>query len=87
MRAAFVTLGCKVNQYESNALAQLLRESGFIVSAADEEADVYIINSCTVTAESSRKSRQALRRIRQRSAGYAGKTRPGAHTANSPPAV
>lgn len=66
MRAAFVTLGCKVNQYESNALAQLLRESGFIVSAADEEADVYIINSCTVTAESSRKSRQALRRIRQK---------------------
>ncbi len=66
MRAAFVTLGCKVNQYESNALAQLLRENGFTVTAAEEEADVYVINSCTVTAESSRKSRQALRRIRQK---------------------
>ena len=66
MRAAFVTLGCKVNQYESNALAQLLRENGFTVSGAEEEADVYIVNSCTVTAESSRKSRQALRRIRQK---------------------
>ncbi len=66
MRAEFITLGCKVNQYESNALSQLLRDSGFTVVAGQEEADVYIVNSCTVTAESSRKSRQALRRMRQK---------------------
>ena len=65
MKAAFVTLGCKVNQYESNALEQLLRENGFTVVSAKDDADVYIVNSCTVTAESSRKSRQALRRMRQ----------------------
>ena len=64
MKAAFVTLGCKVNQYETNALAHLLRNSGFTVVPHEEEADVYIVNSCTVTAESSRKSRQALRRMR-----------------------
>lgn len=64
MKAAFVTLGCKVNQYETNALAHLMRNSGFTVVPQEEEADVYIVNSCTVTAESSRKSRQALRRMR-----------------------
>ncbi len=66
MKAAFITLGCKVNQYESNAVASLMRDNGFTVVSPDEEADVYIINSCTVTAESSRKSRQALRHIRRR---------------------
>ena len=65
MKAAFITLGCKVNQYETNALAQMLREHGFTVVSPDEDADVYVINSCTVTAESSRKSRQALRHMRQ----------------------
>ena len=65
MKAAFVTLGCKVNQYESNALAALLKSSGFTVVPPEEDADVYIVNSCTVTAESSRKSRQALRHVRR----------------------
>ena len=64
MKAAFVTLGCKVNQYETNALRNLLLEKGFLPAGEDEEADVYIVNSCTVTAESSRKSRQALRKLR-----------------------
>ena len=64
MKAAILTLGCKVNQYDSNALARALRERGFETAAPEEEADVYIVNSCTVTAESSRKSRQALRRLR-----------------------
>ena len=64
MKAAILTLGCKVNQYDSNALARALRERGFETAAPEEEADVYIVNSCTVTAESSRKSRQALRKLR-----------------------
>lgn len=65
MKAAFYTLGCKVNQYESQAMAQRLEENGFVICDADEEADVYIINSCTVTAESDRKTRQAVRRFKK----------------------
>ena len=65
MKAAFYTLGCKVNQYESQAMAQRLENGGFVICDADEDADVYIINSCTVTAESDRKTRQAVRRFRK----------------------
>ena len=65
MKAAFYTLGCKVNQYESQAMAQSLESHGFIVVDHSEEADVYIINSCTVTAESDRKTRQAVRRFKK----------------------
>ncbi len=64
MTVAFCTLGCKVNQYESNELRTLLEQAGFSSAAPGEAADVYIVNSCTVTAESSRKSRQALRKLR-----------------------
>ena len=64
MKAAFYTLGCKVNQYETNELRALLAQNGWQFAAPGEEADVYIVNSCTVTAESSRKSRQALRRLK-----------------------
>ncbi|MBE6694390.1 MAG: tRNA (N(6)-L-threonylcarbamoyladenosine(37)-C(2))-methylthiotransferase MtaB [Ruminococcaceae bacterium] len=59
--AAIITLGCKVNQYESEAIAEELERRGFSTDAAGA-ADVYIINTCTVTAESDRKSRQAIRR-------------------------
>lgn len=65
MKAAFYTLGCKVNQYESQAMAQRLEKNGFIICDADEQADVYVINSCTVTAESDRKTRQAVRRFKK----------------------
>lgn len=65
MKCAFYTLGCKVNQYESGAMAQELERRGFSCVSADEEADVYIINSCSVTAESDRKTRQAVRRFRR----------------------
>ena len=65
MKAAFYTLGCKVNQYESNEMANRLREDGFLLVPPKEDADVYIVNSCTVTAESSRKSRQAVRRFKK----------------------
>ncbi len=65
MKAAFYTLGCKVNQYESQAMAQSLEKHGFIITDPADEADVYIINSCTVTAESDRKTRQAVRRFKK----------------------
>ena len=64
MKIAFYTLGCKVNQYETNEMRCRLRESGHTITDAKDDADVYVVNSCTVTAESSRKSRQALRRLR-----------------------
>ena len=56
MKCAFYTLGCKVNQYESNAMAQSMEKYGFTCVDAHEDADVYVINSCTVTAESDRKT-------------------------------
>ena len=65
MKVAFYTLGCKVNQYESQSLGELLTRHGFEIVGKDESADVYIINSCTVTAESDRKTRQAVRRFKR----------------------
>ena len=55
------TLGCKVNQYESQAISEDLERRGFSLRSFDEKCDVYIINTCTVTAESDRKSRQMIR--------------------------
>lgn len=57
-----LTLGCKVNQYESEALAEEFAREGFAVKDPSEVCDVYVINTCTVTAESDRKSRQTVRR-------------------------
>ena len=65
MKAAFYTLGCKVNQYETQALSEALAKEGFLIVPESEEADVYIINSCTVTAESDNKTRQAVRRFKR----------------------
>ena len=53
MKVAFYTLGCKVNQNETGALAQLFYENGFEPAPDGGEADVYIVNSCTVTAAAS----------------------------------
>ena len=61
-RAAFCTLGCRVNQYESDAIAACLEADGFQIVPFGQEADVTIVNTCTVTAESDRKSRQHIRR-------------------------
>ena len=60
--AAIYTLGCKVNQYESEAIAEALKEKQFQIVSFEETADVYIINTCTVTAESDRKACQMIRR-------------------------
>lgn len=65
MKVKIITLGCKVNQYESEAMLLMLEGYGFSLAEADEEADVFIVNSCTVTAESNRKVRQLLRRMRK----------------------
>ncbi|MBQ1333863.1 MAG: tRNA (N(6)-L-threonylcarbamoyladenosine(37)-C(2))-methylthiotransferase MtaB [Clostridia bacterium] len=62
MKVAIYTLGCKVNQYESAALAQELKRSGAQVVDFAEFADAYIINTCSVTAESDRKSRSIINR-------------------------
>ena len=56
------TLGCKVNYYESECLRGMLEKEGFIVRDFSEVCDVYVINSCTVTAESDRKVMQVCRR-------------------------
>ena len=66
MRAAFCTLGCKVNQYETQALERLFTQRGHVLVPFEGEADVYIINSCTVTAVSDKKSRQTARQARKR---------------------
>ncbi len=63
-RAAVYTLGCRVNQYESDAVEAELEALGFVICSFAEKADVYIINTCAVTAESERKSRQIIRRAR-----------------------
>ena len=57
------TLGCKVNQYESEAIAELFEADGFTVLPPNRICDVYVINTCTVTAESDRKARQMIRRM------------------------
>ncbi len=56
------TLGCKVNQYESEAIAEAAQKKGFTLKNPTEPCDVYVINTCTVTGESDRKSRQLIRR-------------------------
>ncbi len=61
-RVGFYTLGCKVSQYETEAIAEAFAADGFLRAPFDEVCDVYVINTCTVTAESDRKSRQVIRR-------------------------
>ena len=63
------TLGCKVNQYETQAMESLLLERGHRPAAPGETADAVIVNTCAVTAESGRKSRQAIRRLRDENPG------------------
>jgi len=64
-KAASFALGCKVNQYESEAIAELFAEKGYEIVGIDEEADVYVINTCTVTNIADRKSRQMLHKAKK----------------------
>lgn len=65
MKVAIYTLGCKVNQYETQAMEQTLRTKGHTVVDFTEEADAYVVNSCSVTAVSDQKSRQMIHRARK----------------------
>ena len=64
-KVAFISLGCKVNQYETNAMSQEFIENGYEVVEFTDVADVYIVNTCTVTNIADRKSRQMLRRVKE----------------------
>lgn len=65
MKAAFYTLGCKVNQYESEAMSEQLIKNGYEIVHHSEKADVFVVNSCTVTASGDQKTRQAVRRFKK----------------------
>ena len=64
-KAASFALGCKVNQYESEAIAELFQEKGYEIVDIDEAADVYVINTCTVTNFGDKKSRQLIRKVKR----------------------
>ena len=67
LKIAFYTLGCKVNQYETEALKEEFARAGYQVTGEDDVADIYVINTCTVTNLADRKSRQYIRRMKRRS--------------------
>ena len=64
-KVAFLTLGCKVNQYETNGMIQSFQNNGYDICEFDSSADIYVINTCTVTNMSDRKSRQMLRQAKK----------------------
>ena len=65
MKVYFYTLGCKVNQYETQEMSELLEKNGYTIIYNATEADVAVVNSCTVTAESVRKTRQTIRKLKK----------------------
>ena len=69
MKYIISTLGCKVSQYETQAMESLLQSHGHEPAKAGERADAVIVNTCAVTAESGRKSRQTIRRLREENPG------------------
>lgn len=64
-KAAFYTLGCKVNQYETEAMAELFSNAGYEICDFSDTADIYVINTCSVTNMGDRKSRQIIRRAKK----------------------
>ena len=66
---SFITLGCKVNQYETEAMEEKFVQSGYKVQGPDDLSDIYVINTCTVTNLSDRKSRQMIRKCRRNNEG------------------
>ena len=69
MRAAFYTLGCKVNQYETQIMTQQFAAYGYDIVDSGDHADVYVINSCTVTASGDKKTRQMIHRMKRENPG------------------
>jgi threonylcarbamoyladenosine tRNA methylthiotransferase MtaB len=64
-KVAFHTLGCKVNQYETQAMGELFEKAGYSIVPDTERADVFVINTCTVTNIGDKKSRQFIRRVKR----------------------
>ena len=64
-KVAFTTLGCKVNMYDTEAMSELFQKKGYEIVDFDKFADIYIINTCTVTNFGDKKSRQAIRRAKK----------------------
>lgn len=69
MKVYFYTLGCKVNQYETQEMAEFLEKNGYTIIYSASEADIAVVNSCTVTAESVRKTRQIIRKLKKQNNG------------------
>ena len=65
-KVAFLTLGCKTNQYETNGMMQKFIETGYKICDLQDKPDIYVVNTCTVTNIADRKSRQSLRRIKEK---------------------
>ena len=65
MKVAMLTLGCKVNQYEAECIANNLKEAGHQIVPSNEPADIYILSTCAVTNEAERKSRQMVTKLRK----------------------
>ena len=63
-KVAFLTLGCKTNQYETNGMMQKFSEAGYEICEIEDKPNIYVVNTCTVTNIADRKSRQSLRRIK-----------------------
>lgn len=68
MKIAFYTLGCKVNQYETDLMIKKFKDRGYTICDFENIADIYVINSCSVTNLSTRKSRQYLSRAKAKGA-------------------
>lgn len=66
MKVFFHTLGCKVNQYETQEMREMLKKSGYEITENEQDADIFVINSCTVTSESDRKTRQCVRHYKNK---------------------
>jgi threonylcarbamoyladenosine tRNA methylthiotransferase MtaB len=64
MKVYFTTFGCKVNQYETQEMSELLVKANYEVTSSPSCADIIIVNSCTVTAEGVRKVRQTVRKLK-----------------------
>ena len=65
MKVKFITLGCKTNYYESQAMSELFRQKGYEIAEKGEIGDIYVINTCTVTGTGAQKSRQHIRRAKK----------------------
>lgn len=69
MKVYFYTLGCKVNSYETQVMSELIKAAGYEITSSCDEADIIIVNSCTVTAFADKKTRQAVRRFKRSNPG------------------